>query len=146
MTIESTAGTKIAIGALPVTLDLAGFQAVPDFATIGEVTDLGAFGRVYVKIVHQPIDGEADQKFKGGFDNGAQNLQLALDAADVGQIAAEAASLVKNGFSFRLRSLETGLDVFYTGKVFSFTNELGARDTLRAGTINVEIDFGFIRT
>ena len=47
MTIESVAGTTLKISAsTPATYDGTGYAALT-YTTVGEVTDLGEFGRVY---------------------------------------------------------------------------------------------------
>lgn len=85
MTVETTAGTTIAIClAAPATFNKAGYDALT-WTNIGEVTDLGNFGRVYALVTHQPIATRGTKKIKGSFNEGTINLVYGLDEDDAGQ-------------------------------------------------------------
>ena len=84
--VQTSAGTTIAISAvLPATDDAAGYNALT-WAAIGEVTDLGEFGREYATVTHNPVASRRTIKRKGSYNDGTMALQLALDRDDAGQI------------------------------------------------------------
>lgn len=86
MTVETVAGSTISICAnAPATFDKAGYDALP-WVLIGEVTDLGNFGRVYALVTHQPIATRGTKKIKGSFNEGTINLVYGVDEDDSGQI------------------------------------------------------------
>jgi hypothetical protein len=91
MTVKTSAGSTIAISAAtPATFNAAGYGALT-FTTIGEVTDLGEFGRDYALVTHNPIATRGTVKRKGSFNEGTMDMKLGLDTDDAGQILAKAA-------------------------------------------------------
>ena len=67
--VQTTAGATIGISAtLPATNDAAGYAALT-FSLIGEVTDLGEFGREYATVTHNPIASRRTIKRKGSFND-----------------------------------------------------------------------------
>src|SRR5574343_924500 len=80
----TSAGSSIAIG-LPAASDtLAAFQAV-SYTLIGEVVDVGSFGKVYNQVTHNPLATRQTIKRKGSYDNGTLSLQMAYAPTDAGQ-------------------------------------------------------------
>ena len=97
MTVRSSAGTTIKISAAaPATFDGTGYAALT-LTTIGEVTDLGEFGREFALITHNPIGSRGTVKLKGSFNEGSIQMQLGLDTDDAGQVLAKTASLSDAG-------------------------------------------------
>jgi len=139
MSSRTSAGTLIAIGAAPATQDLAGFDAVPDFATIGEITDGGEYGKVFNLVTHNPLATRQTVKKKGSFNNGSTTLQLAIDEDDAGQISATAALESDDSFSIRVTKQNGAID-YFTSQVMSFTTSIGGVDSIESGTIQLEID------
>lgn len=138
MAARTSAGTAIAIGAAPSTYDVAGFDAV-SFDTIGEVTDAGEYGKVYNLVTHNPLATRQTKKFKGSYNNGSITLQLAIDEADVGQIAASTASDSDDSYSIRVTKQNGAID-YFTAQVMSFTTSVGSVDSIESGSIQLEID------
>ena len=65
MAVHSSAGSTVAICATaPATYNEAGYDALV-WTLIGEVTDIGDFGREYAKIEHKPVATRATQKLIG---------------------------------------------------------------------------------
>lgn len=85
MGASTTAGAKIYIGTT------ASDPLTDTYVEIGEATSIGAFGRTYNEITHNPLATRGTQKFKGTFNDGNLELQMAEDSGDAGQIALEAA-------------------------------------------------------
>src|SRR5690348_4376017 len=100
--IHTTAGSTIALSAAqPATYDEAGYGAL-SFTNIGEVSDLGEFGRVYNIVKYNTIATRATTKRKGSYDEGTMNLKVGLDNDDAGQILAKTASESDDDYSFEL--------------------------------------------
>lgn len=138
MTARTSAGTSIAIGAAPSTIDVAGFDAV-SYDVIGEVTDAGEYGKVFNLVTHNPLATRKTEKFKGSFNNGSITLQLAIDESDVGQNAADAALESDDSFSIRVTKQNGSID-YFTSQVMSFTTSVGSVDSIESGSIQLEID------
>jgi hypothetical protein len=138
MTVRSSAGTTIGISAAqPATFNAAGYGALT-FTAIGEVTDLGEFGREYNLITHNPIGSRGTVKLKGSFNEGAITMQLGLDTDDAGQILAKTASASDNDYSFKITT-QNGDDYFFQAKVMSFKTNIGSVDSVTAASITLEI-------
>lgn len=138
MAIQSVAGASIAISAgLPATFNAAGYDALT-FSVIGEVTDLGEFGRVYELIRHNPINTRATRKLKGSYDEGQISMVVGLDNDDAGQILAKTASLSDADYSFQVVDQE-GNQYYFLAKVMSFRRRFGTVNNIVSATIQLEI-------
>ena len=139
MASRTSAGTTIGIAAAPPSYDANAFGGLT-YDTIGEVTDGGEFGKAFNLVTHLPLASRKTVKKKGSFNPGTMNLQLAIDEADAGQIAANAALASDNSFSFKVEDAQTGVIRYFTGVVMSFTTQIGGVDSILSGAITVEID------
>ena len=137
----TSAGTKIYIGdALPGTYDKSGFEAV-EWTEIGEVTDLGEFGKEYSIVNHNPLGSRQTIKRKGSFDNGSISLSLAKDATDAGQTALLAALDSDDSYAFKIELADADVTHLYTSaQVSSFTYNVGGTDTITGSTVALQID------
>lgn len=138
MSIESVAGTTLHISAAtPATFDDTGYAALA-WTAVGEITDLGEFGRVYNIIKHNPIGSRGTGKRKGSYDEGALNLKLALDTDDAGQIICKTASGSDANYSVKVTA--QGGDKYYMQvQVVSFKNMFGSVDNMKSASIDMEI-------
>lgn len=138
MTVRSSAGTTIKISAAaPATFDSTGYAALT-LTTIGEVTDLGEFGREYALITHNPIGSRGTVKLKGSFNEGAISMQLGLDTDDAGQVLAKTASMSDADYSFCITT-QNGDKYYFQAKVMSFKVGVGSVDSVTSATISVEL-------
>jgi len=65
----TSAGTTISVvDSNPATYDQAGFEALT-YSLIGEVTDLGEFGREYSAVTHNPLGDRRTVKRKGSYND-----------------------------------------------------------------------------
>ncbi len=138
MTVYTTAGSTIAISAAaPATFDSVGYGALT-WAVIGEITDMGEFGREYALVTHNPVDSRGTVKKKGSYNEGTMTLQLGLDAEDDGQVIAQQAVGDDDEVSIRIvrRNGETN---YLSALVMNFKNNLGSVDTITNGSIALEI-------
>ena len=138
MSVRSSAGTTIKISAsTPATFDAAGYTALV-MTTIGEVTDLGEFGREYNLITHNPLGSRGTVKKKGSFNEGSINVQLGLDTDDAGQILAKAAALSDADYSFAITT-QNGDKYFFQAQVMSFKVGVGSVDSVTSATMLLEL-------
>jgi hypothetical protein len=138
MTVRSSAGTTISLSAgIPATFNTAGYTALT-WTAIGEVTDLGEFGREFNLITHNPIGSRGTVKLKGSFNEGSITMQMGLDTDDAGQILAKAASLSDNDYSFKIIT-QNGDDYYFQAKVMSFKVNVGSVDSVTSATIMLEL-------
>lgn len=138
MTVATTAGTTIAVSASnPATFDQSGYEAL-SFTSIGEVTNLGEFGREYVLVTHNPIGSRGTKKFKGSFNEGQIAMQVGLDTDDSGQDLLDTASTSDNDYSFKVTA-QNGDVYYFQAKVMSFKRTFGGVDDITGATIMLEI-------
>lgn len=138
MAIQSVAGASIAISAaLPATFNAAGYDALT-FTNVGEVTDLGEFGRVYELIRHNPINTRATRKLKGSYDEGQISMVVGLDMDDAGQALCDTASRSDADYSFRIVDQE-GNQYYFLAKVMSFRRRFGTVNNIVSATIMLEL-------
>ena len=143
MTVRTSAGTTLKVTASqPATYTTSGyntlFTASPVPATVGEITDLGEFGREFALVTHNPVGTRGTQKFKGSFNEGTMTLSLGLDTDDAGQIIMKAASLSDADYSFMVTT-QNGDRYFFQAKVMSFKVAVGSVDSITTATCALEI-------
>lgn len=138
MAVRTSAGTTIKLSAgTPATFNAAGYAALI-WTTIGEVTDLGEFGREFNLVTHNPLGSRGTVKKKGSFNEGSITLQLGLDTDDAGQILAKTAHLSDNDYSFEIAT-QNGDKYYFQAQVMSFKVGVGGVDQITAATIMLEI-------
>lgn len=138
MTVRSSAGTTLSLSAgIPATFNTAGYTALT-WTAVGEVTDLGEFGREFNLITHNPLGSRGTVKLKGSFNEGSISVSLALDTDDAGQILAKAAALSDNDYSVKITT-QNGDDYYMQVKVMSFKVQVGSVDSVTSATMTMEI-------
>jgi len=143
MTVRTSAGTTLRVTAsAPATFNSAGyttlFSTSPVPALVGEVTDLGEFGREYALVTHMPVGNRGTQKFKGSFNEGTITLSLGLDTDDAGQIIMKAASISDNDYSFMVTT-QNGDKYFFRAQIMSWKVGVGSVDSITTATATLEI-------
>lgn len=145
MAITTAAGSTLRVTATaPATFNSAGygtiFPATPAAGNpvVGEITDMGEFGREYQLITHNPIDTRSTQKYKGSYNEGAINLQLALDQTNVGQTLMQTASQADADYYFEIKTPD-GKKYYFPAKVMSFKINVGSVDSIISATCMLEI-------
>lgn len=138
MPVRSSAGTTLSMSAgIPATFNTAGYTALT-WTAVGEVTDLGEFGREFNLITHNPLGSRGTVKLKGSFNEGSISVSLALDTDDAGQILAKAAALSDNDYSVKITT-QNGDDYYMQVKVMSFKVQVGSVDSVTSATMTMEI-------
>lgn len=140
MAAQTSAGSNISIDpALPATNDAAGYEALVAFELIGEVESIGAYGTEYTEVTFTALADRRTRKFKGSYNPGTISITAALDNADTGQAAVQAALDVDDDVSFKVE-LQNGDIQYFTGKVMSYTTEITGVDSITMTTISVGIN------
>lgn len=138
MTVHTSAGTTLKISAsAPASFNVAGYSALT-FTAVGEITDLGEFGREFTLVTHNPVGSRGTQKFKGSFNEGTMNLSLGLDTDDAGQVLMKAASLSDGPYSFEVTT-QNGDTYYFQAMVMSFKVGVGSVDSITTATCTLEL-------
>lgn len=135
----TSAGTTISLSAtLPATYDATAFAALT-FTEIGEVSDLGEFGREYNVVKFNPLKDRRTVKRKGSYDDGTVQVQLAKAVKDAGQIILNTALNSDNSHAVKI-VLQDGSIFYFSAQISSGTTNVGGVDQITAGTYKLEID------
>lgn len=138
MAVRTSAGSTLQLSAgIPATFNLVGYEALT-FTTLGEITDMGEFGREYALVTHNPVSTRGTQKFKGSFNEGQMVMQLGLDTDDAGQVLAKAAVVSDNDYSFKVTT-QNGDIYYFQAKVMMFKVGVGSVDQITAANITLEL-------
>lgn len=143
MGVQTSAGATLRISASqPATYTEADyktlFDASPAPALVGEITDMGEFGREYALVTHNPVGDRGTVKFKGSFNEGTMTLSLGLDNDDAGQTVMQSASLSDSDHSFAVE-LQDGQRYFFQAKVMSWRVGVGSVDSVTTATAALEL-------
>lgn len=139
MAVMTSAGSTLAIATgSPTTYDATGFAAMT-YVTIGEVTDIGEVtNREYAVVNHSPIGSRTVKKFKGSYQTGSLQIQMARDTANVGQTALRAALLSDADYAFKV-TLQDASKIHFVGKVTSFKTSIGSVDQITGANCTIEL-------
>lgn len=139
--VMTAAGAVLAMRAgQPATFNAAGYGALSanGWTPVGEITNLGEFGRVYNTVKHNPIGTRGTVKKKGSFDEGTMDLRLGLDTDDAGQILAKTALTSDNDYSFKL-TMQNGDVYYFQAQVTRFKVTVGGVDDIVAANMGLEL-------
>jgi len=138
MAIQTSAGTTLGVvAALPATYDEAGFDALT-FLTVGEITEIPAFGSVYNLITHSPLGERRVVKRKGSVNDGTLTLNFAADADDAGQTALKTAHTSDTEISVAITYPDGEID-YFTVLVMSYQVNAGGVDSIKSDSVVVEL-------
>ena len=137
--VFTSAGTTLGISAvLPATYNAAGF-ALLSFTDIGEITDMGEFGREYALVTHNPLGDRRTVKRKGSYNDGALTMSLGRVPSDAGQTLLRTACNDDDSYAFVV-TLQDGTKQYFSGQVMSYTTSVGSVDQITGASVMVEID------
>lgn len=138
MTVATSAGSTLKVSsATPATFNVAGYSVL-SYTAVGEITDLGEFGREYALVTHNPVGSRGTQKFKGSFNEGTMSLSLGLDTDDAGQIVMKTAAGSDNNYSFEVTT-QNGDTYYFQAKVMSWKVGIGGVDSITTATCTLEL-------
>ena len=134
----TSAGTTIGIVSdAPSTYDPTGFEALT-FELIGEVTDLGEFGREYSLVTHNPLGDRQTVKRKGSYNDGSISMTVARVPSDAGQTLLQDALDSDDNYSFNV-TLQDGTELYFAAQVMSYTSNVGSVDQITTASVTIEI-------
>ncbi|ABF64347.1 hypothetical protein TM1040_1662 [Ruegeria sp. TM1040] len=138
MAHQTASGVTLGISAAaPATHDITGFDALT-FTSVGEITNVGEFGKEWQLVTHNPLATRGTKKGKGSFNNGTLSPSLALDPDDAGQAAMETA-LESDDPVYIAVTLQDGTIYYLVGLVMSFKPSIGGVDDVVTATTSIEI-------
>lgn len=138
MAFETAAGATLGVSAsLPATYDDTGYGALV-YTDVGEVENLGEFGKEFNLVTFLPLAQRGASKVKGSFNNGRFEPQLALDKADAGQVIMEAAREDDNNYAFEV-TLSSGGIFYFAGLVMKFAPVINTVDDIVRRSCIIEI-------
>ena len=138
MAVRTSAGTTIGVSATaPATFNVVGYEALT-FVNIGEVTDLGEFGREYTEVTHNPIGTRSTETYKGSFSEGSIDMQVGLDTEDPGQILMKTASTSDAAYYFKITT-QNGDAYYFSARVMSFKVSVGGVDDITTASIMLRL-------
>ena len=134
----TSAGTTIGIASGdPSSYDATGFEALT-FDLIGEVTDLGEFGREYSLVTHNPLGDRQTVKRKGSYNDGSIAMTVARVPSDAGQTLLQTALDSDENYSFNV-TLQDGTELYFSAQVMSYTANVGSVDQITTASVTIEI-------
>lgn len=137
--VFTSAGTTLGISAaLPATYDATAF-ALLTFTSIGEITDMGEFGREYALVTHNPLGDRRTVKRKGSYNDGALTMSLGRVPSDAGQALLLTARDDDDSYAFVV-TLQDGTKQYFSAQVMSYTTSVGSVDQITGASVMVEID------
>lgn len=135
----TSAGTTLSISAAaPAIYDAAGFLALT-WTEIGEVSDLGEFGRQYNLVTFNTLGNRRTVKRKGSYNDGTIAAQMARVPSDAGQAILTVAVDSDTSYSVKI-VLQDGTIFYTTAQIMSYTTNVGNVDQITSATVNLEID------
>jgi len=134
----TSAGTTISLtDSEPTTYDSAGFDGLT-FTEVGEVSDLGEFGREYNLVTHNPLGSRQTVKRKGSFNDGTISMSVARTPTDTGQGTLQTAVDDDANYSFKVE-LQDGRTLYFVAQVMSYTTNVGSVDQITSASVSLEI-------
>ena len=135
----TSAGTKLHISAsTPATYNSTGFAALT-WTEIGEVSEMGEFGRQYNLVTFNTLGDRRTVKRKGSYNDGTIACQMARVPDDAGQTILVTAVNSDASYSIKV-TLQDGTVFYTTAQVMSYTTNIGNVDQITSATVNLEID------
>lgn len=131
--------TAIGVSAtLPSTFDAAtaGYPG-QTYTAIGQITSWTPGGITYTVTPSNPVNQRSTDKYKGTYNNGADQVVLNRDDDDAGVVILMAALASDNDYAFQVTYQDGSID-YFTGKVVSVVT--GAGDANALVTYNITIE------
>lgn len=144
MAIGPTAGSKLYIGTSET------IASPDDYLEIGNITNIGDFGKAFQEITVETIGQRGVQKFKGTYNEGTFTCTVARDATDTGQAAAIAALASDLPYNFKLVmndatvTLTTPTQFVFTAKIMSYVTKMGGANNVPMADIVISIVSGSV--
>lgn len=142
--VRTSAGTKLYVSAsAPATYDLATISALP-FTEVGELVDLGSFGKKFNLVTFNALGDRKTVKRKGSYNNGTLGLKLGSSVTDPGQIIMEAGADSDASYTFKVVTQSTS-PYYFSGQIMGWMLEVGSVDQITGASADIEIDNDIIK-
>ncbi|MDB6454694.1 phage tail tube protein [Falsirhodobacter sp. 20TX0035] len=139
MAWQTAAGASLAISlTAPATFTEAGYSALTP-KVVGEVTNVGEFGKEFALVTHNPLAERGTGKRKGSYNNGTLSPTMALDPSDEGQQDMETALESDQPAYFQV-TLQDGTAYWLAGLVMSYRPTVGGVDDVVTAACTIEVD------
>ena len=145
--VKTAAGTKLYIGGTGALLSES------SWVEVGEIVDLGEYGKNYNLITHNPVGSRKTYKFKGSYNEGALALQLGNDISDTGQDNVRTARDSDDEYNFKVEfddeaaaSGSTPTTDTFRALVMSWVTQVGSVDSIVGAACQIEISGDITRT
>lgn len=136
---QTTSGTEIFISiATPATQTKTAYEAL-DWDLVGEVIDIGEFGRVYEEIQVNYLNQRRTAKFKGNYDEGSPTITVTRNTKDQGQQSCQLALASDDNAAFKVKHQNGDID-YFEAKVNSYTQDVGAANKTYNASIQISVD------
>ncbi len=145
MTLQTGAGSAIAISvATPATQDAAGYAALT-FTEGGNCEKIGTIGATFTKTDFQPLKGPK-QKLKGSADYGTLQPSFAVDEEDAGQALFRTAADDETNALYSVRvTYQSGAKRYFQARVFGWPESVEGADPVMMAAPSVEICTKIVR-
>lgn len=141
MAIQTSAGTTLGISTtLPTTYDddvTTGYPSLT-YTTVGEITEIPAFGSVYNLVTHSPLGERTIVKKKGSVNDGSIAISFAADASDTGQAALRTQHTSDNEIAVKI-TYPDGEDDYFTALVMDYQMNAGGADSIKTDSVTMEL-------
>lgn len=135
----TSAGTKLFIALAAPTAQTGTAYALLSWEEVGEVDDLGEFGKEFSVIKRTPLASRRVRKLKGSSDAGMLPVKLARCPGDAGQADCITARDDDAPASFKIE-LSDGTKMYFEALVMSFKTGIGGAESFTSASIGLEID------
>lgn len=140
--VRTSAGTTFWVSSQAVASSFAGdatAYGALTFTQVGELSDLGSFGKKYNLVTFSPLGDRKVVKRKGSYNNGTLALKFGSSVTNPGQVRMQAASNEDASSAFKVIT-QSGSIYYFTGQVMGWMLEVGSVDQIMGASCDVEID------
>lgn len=138
MTIQTAAGASLAVSASSIAAFTASGYGAATYTTVGEITNIGEFGKQYELVTFNPLATRGTKKLKGSWDAGSLTPELGLDPDDAGQAIMETALDSDAAIACRV-TLQDGTVYYFMGLVMAFRPNVGSVNDVVMATCQIEV-------
>lgn len=140
MAWQTAAGAELRVSlSHPATFDDPGYSALVAGSTlVGEVSNIGEFGKEFQTVTFNSLSKRATDKRKGSYNNGTLNPTVALDPSDAGQTIMEQLLESDDSGTFFV-VLQDGTTYGMDGYVTAFRPSVGEVDSVVTATCTIEV-------
>ena len=138
---RTSAGIRLYANALePATYNQVGYAALDWSAEIGEVLQVGEYGKNYSLITFSPLSDRRTHKRKGIYNSGSLALQMGRAKTDAGQAIMIAALTTDTPISFKIAFNSEGEVDYFVAHVMSYTLSIGDGNQILGSSASLELD------